>query len=164
MLSEVYIGLGSNLGNPPANIAEGLRLLRQEAVSLEASSLYRTGPQGFQSQPTFYNAACHIWTRLDPFQLLARVKEIEAAIGRRRTFQNAPRTLDIDILIYSRLVLETPLLKLPHPRMAERAFVLLPLAEVGPRISHPVLGKTPHELLAVLPQQRDTILRLPLPV
>lgn len=161
MLSEAYLGLGSNLGDRQANIAEGLRLLRRDAVNLAASSLYMTSPQGFQSQPAFYNAACRIWTRLDPFQLLARVGEIEATIGRRRTFQNAPRILDIDILMYSRLVLETPHLRVPHPRIAERAFVLLPLAEIGPQTRHPVLGKTPHELLAALPQQRDAVLRLP---
>ena len=148
MLSEVYLGLGSNLGDRAANIARGLELLRRVSKDTAVSSIYETTPQGFQSQPPFLNAACRIWTRLDPYQLMAMLRDMETALGQRRAFANAPRTLDIDILLYGRVVLESPGLTIPHPRMAERAFVLMPLAEIAPAVVHPVLKETVRSMLA----------------
>ena len=150
MLNEVYVGLGSNLGDRSANIGEALRLLGQMSENMAASSIYETTPQGFRSQPSFYNAVCRLWTRLDPFALLAGLKDIESRLGRHRTFVNAPRTIDLDILIYGHAVLESPILTLPHPRMTQRAFVIAPLSEIAPELVHPVFGETARSLLARL--------------
>jgi 2-amino-4-hydroxy-6-hydroxymethyldihydropteridine diphosphokinase len=150
MLSEVYLGLGSNLGERRNNIAEALSHLRKLSSGLAASALYETSPVGFSGQPAFVNAACRIWTGLDPFELLEELGEIQAALGSRRAFVNGPRTLDIDILVYGQLVLSTPGLSIPHPRMAGREFVLAPLAEIAPGLRHPVLRETVRSLLARL--------------
>ena len=150
MLNEVYVGLGSNLGDRSANIGEALRLLGQMSENMTASSIYETTPQGFRSQPSFYNAVCRLWTRLDPFELLAGLKDIESRLGRHRAFVNAPRTIDLDILIYGHAVLESPILTLPHPRMAQRAFVIAPLSEIAPELVHPVFRETARSLLTRL--------------
>ena len=142
MLSEVYLGLGSNLGDRHANIAEATGLLRQVSTKLTLSKVYETRPRGFSGQPAFLNAACRLWTRLDPFELLRQLRQIEAKLGKRPAFANGPRTLDIDILLHGRTVLASPGLTIPHPRMAERDFVLAPLAEIAPNTLHAVLGQT----------------------
>ena len=157
MLFEVYLGLGSNLGDRAANIARGLDLLRQVSKGVTVSGKYETAARGFRSQPSFLNAACRLWTTLDPFQLMAKLKEIEAAVGHGRPFLNAPRALDIDILLHGRTVLRSPGLTIPHPRMAERAFVLKPLAEIAPGLRHPVLKETVRSLLASLSMPRGAV-------
>ncbi|MDA0770729.1 MAG: 2-amino-4-hydroxy-6-hydroxymethyldihydropteridine diphosphokinase [SAR202 cluster bacterium Casp-Chloro-G4] len=141
-LNEAFLGLGSNLGDPVSNIREALGLLGRLARSMEVSRLYRTTPQGFSDQPDFVNAACRLWTDLDPFELLDAALRIERAIGRHRTFANAPRSLDIDVLMYGRQVLQGPPLTIPHPRMHNRAFVLRPLLDIAPGLVHPFAGKT----------------------
>ena len=163
MLSEAYLGLGSNLGDRAGNIAAGLAFLREISRRTTVSSLYETAPSGFRSQPPFLNAACGIWTWLDPFQLMARLREIEAAVGRQRVFVNAPRMLDMDILTYGGAVLVSPGLTVPHPRMANRAFVLEPLAELAPMLRHPVLMETVGSLLAGLSTPRRAFARRPPP-
>ncbi|MYE54861.1 MAG: 2-amino-4-hydroxy-6-hydroxymethyldihydropteridine diphosphokinase [Chloroflexi bacterium] len=155
MINEAYIGLGSNLGNSLANLEAAIELMRKLAVDVQPSPVYRTSPQGFRNQPPFYNAVCRINTRLTPFLLMEELLGIEAAVGRRRIFQNAPRILDLDILLYNRLVMESPPLVLPHPRMAERLFVLRPLADIAPHITHPVNGLTVSEMLRALGGQDD---------
>ncbi len=147
MIFEAYLGLGSNLGDRDANIRRGIALLGRGAKHVQVSRLYETAAVGFQGQPPFLNAACRLWTPLDAFRLLARCREVEAEVGRTRTFVNAPRSLDIDILVHGRTVLTSPWLTIPHPRMAERAFVLEPLAEIAPGLEHPVLKLTVSELL-----------------
>ncbi len=165
MRAEVYLGLGTNLGNRASNIARCLELLEELLSSSSSpsdrtvSALYETIPEGFRAQPPFLNAACRMWTTLDPFQLIAALAGIEDTLGRRRHFPNAPRELDIDILMYGQTVLETPSLTIPHPRMVERAFVLVPLAEIAPRLRHPVLGKTVVTLLHRLPDGRGAVRR-----
>ena len=153
MLSEAYIGLGSNLGDRAANIRLGLEALRRVSRHVQASSLYETDPVGFQGQPPFLNAVCRIWTRLTAFELLAEARRAQAGASGARPFPNGPRALDIDILLYGRAVLDTPGLTIPHPRMMERPFVLRPLAEIAPGLAHPVkvvrLGES-HALGSVL--------------
>ena len=155
MISEAYIGLGSNLGDSPGNLSRAVQLMRQFAVDVQTSPMYRTAPQGFRNQPAFYNAVCRLTTRLTPFELMERLLGIEAAVGRRRTFRNAPRLLDMDILLFNRLVLNSPPLVLPHPRMAERLFVLRPLADVAPHLRHPLSGMSVSEMLRKLPGESN---------
>lgn len=149
-MSEAYLGLGSNLGDCAASINRAVEMLKKVCRRVDVSSLYETDATGFSIQPAFLNAACRVWTELDPYELMARLKEIEAAAGRQRVFANAPRTLDIDVLLYGRLVVETPVLRVPHPRMADRAFVLAPLVEIAPGAFHPVLKATAAGLLSRL--------------
>ena len=146
-LSEVYLGLGSNLGDRRQNIAVALGQVRKLSSGLAVSALYETSPVGFSGQPAFMNAVCGIWTRLGPFELLKELKEIQASLSGRPAFVNGPRTLDVDILVYGRWVLSTPGLTIPHPRMAEREFVLAPLAEIAPGLQHPVLRESVRSLL-----------------
>ncbi len=149
-LPAVYLGLGSNLGNRLANLRMALRLLAPLCRVEETSSLYETVPVGVEDQPSFYNAVCRVTTGLEPRGLLRHVKSIEFQIGRRPAVHWGPRPIDIDVLLYGETVVEEPDLVVPHPRLAERAFVLAPLAELAPRLRHPVLRKTVRQLLAAL--------------
>ncbi len=143
----VLLGLGANLGDPVSQLARAVERLR-EVVEVEAvSSVYRTEPVGHQEQPAFYNLVVLARTSLAPLQILVGTQEIERELGRVRTFPNAPRSIDIDLLACGDRVVETPELTLPHPRMHQRAFVLVPLAEVAPGWRHPVLKETARELL-----------------
>ncbi len=160
MLNEAYIGLGSNLGDSVRNLRSALDMMARFAVDVQPSPLYRTAPQGFRSQPAFYNAVCRLRTRLTPFRLMEELLGIEATIGRRRTFRNAPRPLDLDILLYNRLALHTPPLLLPHPRLTERLFVLRPLADIAPHLRHPVSGLTVSDMLQRLPPDPDSMTQL----
>ena len=160
MLSEAYIGLGSNLGDSAQNLRSALRMMEEFAVDVQPSPIYRTAPQGFRSQPPFCNAVCRVTTRLTPFELMDRLLYIEAAIGRRRVFRNAPRVLDMDILLYGRRALESPPVVLPHPRMAEREFVLRPLADIAPNLKHPVTGISVSEMLRNLPGRSEVVSRV----
>ena len=151
VLYEAFLGLGSNLGDRPGNIHMGVERLRAVSTVLTVSSLYETPPVGFADQPPFLNGACRIWTPLDPFELLRTVNDITSGPGYGRPFPNAPRTLDVDILLHGRSVLSAPHLTVPHPRMGERPFVLVPLEEIAPGLVHPVSGETVHEMLRKLP-------------
>ena len=129
-----FIGLGSNLDNPAAQIRRAIRTLAAmpETRLVRRSSLYRNPPAGYIEQPEFVNAVARIETRLTPRDLLEQLLAIERAHGRVRDFPNAPRTLDLDILLYGERTVREPGLTIPHPRMLERAFVLVPLAEIAP--------------------------------
>ena len=143
----VYLGLGSNMGNRQNNLDRALELLSQRLRVAKISSVYETEPIGDINQPRFLNLVCQIYTSLAPMALLTLAKGIESRLGRTSGKSNAPRPIDIDILFYSDQIIETPELIIPHPRLVERAFVLVPLAEIAPYLVHPVSGKTIKELL-----------------
>jgi 2-amino-4-hydroxy-6-hydroxymethyldihydropteridine diphosphokinase len=140
-LTTVYLGLGSNLGNREDNLEMALKLLGQRMKIGKISSIYDTAPLGNTEQPRFLNIACQVFTRLSPEGLLALAKGIENKMGRHGR-SGEPRPIDIDILLYGDKVMDTPDLRIPHPHMAEREFVLAPLAEIAPSAVHPVNNKT----------------------
>ena len=137
-----FIGLGSNLDNPPDQIQRALAAIAQlpDTQLLAQSSLYRSAPLGFSDQPDFVNAVAQIATGLTPQALLQALLQIEHQHGRERTFRNAPRILDLDVLLYDEVRLHEPGLTVPHPQMHLRAFVLRPLLELAPDVSIPGVG------------------------
>ena len=145
-LVTVYLGLGSNLGDREQNITRALELLAPKVCIEQVSSLYETEPVGYLEQPEFLNAVCRGTTELTPWELLTLIKEAESTLGRIPSFRNAPRPIDIDILLYNNQVLYSPQLTIPHPRLEERAFVVIPLAEIAPDLVHPVSQKKAREL------------------
>jgi len=145
---QVYLGLGANLGDRQANLARALKLLGERLHVEQVSPIYETQPVGYAEQPPFLNAVCRAQTELGPLQLLSLVKGIEASLGRVPGFPNAPRPIDLDIIFYGDLIMETPDLTIPHPRLEERAFVLIPLLEVAPDLRHPVSGEKVKDLAA----------------
>ena len=149
-MSTVYLGLGSNLGDREANLVKALGLLTQQVTIGQVSSIYETEPVGYKEQPWFLNLVCVGETKMDPFDLLTFTKEIEAELGRVSSFPNAPRPIDIDLLLYDDQKIDTDDLTIPHPRMGERRFVLAPMVEIAASIIHPGNSKTIKELLSEL--------------
>lgn len=144
---RVYISAGTNLGDRKANLKFALDSLANRATVSKASSYYETEPVGFLDQPWFLNQVIELKTELAAFELLSFCQHIEASRGRVRTFPNAPRILDLDILLYGNIVIDQERLIIPHPRLAERKFVLEPLVQIAPDIIHPILKKSMRSLL-----------------
>jgi 2-amino-4-hydroxy-6-hydroxymethyldihydropteridine diphosphokinase len=145
-----FIGLGANLGEPEKQLRRALQALGeiQGTRLVRASSLYRSAPVGYAAQPEFVNAVAEILTLLEPASLLGELLAIEKRFGRERSFRNAPRSLDLDLLLYGERTVSEQNLAVPHPRMHERAFVLAPLAEIAPDIAVPGRGRAADLLAA----------------
>jgi 2-amino-4-hydroxy-6-hydroxymethyldihydropteridine diphosphokinase len=146
-MSVVYISIGSNLGDRESNFRTALERFKQKGMIIRSeSSRYETEPWGVKDQPRFLNMAVEITTELSPEELLRTLKDIETEMGRNKTFKWGPRIIDLDILLFDDIILDGEDLRIPHPFMHERDFVLKPLAEIAPDVKHPVLQKRIKEL------------------
>ena len=143
----VYLALGSNVGNRVANLKAAIAALPPQMVVKENSRVYETPPWGYTEQEKFLNQVLKVQTYLSPEALIKHLKRLEVALGRQTTFPNGPRVIDIDILFYDDLVYESPTLVIPHPRLHERGFVLLPLMDIAPDLVHPVKQQSIRQLL-----------------
>lgn len=141
-MQTIYLGLGTNLGDQMANLQAAVAGLAQKLVITAVSPIYQTPPWGVTDQPDFLNMCLAAQTDLSPEQLLTFVKTLETELGREPAKRWGPRLIDIDLLFAANQIIETEKLTVPHPRLAERAFVLYPLADISPNFVHPVLGKT----------------------
>ncbi|MBI5943745.1 MAG: 2-amino-4-hydroxy-6-hydroxymethyldihydropteridine diphosphokinase [Chloroflexi bacterium] len=137
----VYLALGSNLGNRAANLKAAVMNLTPQMTVKKKSSIYETPPWGFKEQSAFLNQVVKAETYLEPEPLLRHLKRLEVALGRVPNFQNGPRLIDIDILFFDDAVINSPSLMIPHPRLHERAFVLVPFVEIEPEFVHPSLHR-----------------------
>ena len=147
-MDDVFIGLGSNLGNPERQIAQALELLEMCPMTIvEVSSLYRTEPVDAPANQWFLNGVARASSRLKPVELLQILMNVEKALGRKRRERHDPRPIDLDLLLVGAAVVDVSGLALPHPRLHLRRFVLVPLAEIAPHLVHPKLGVTMRELL-----------------
>jgi len=144
----VYLALGSNLDDRLANLKQAVASLSPQMEVKAKSHIYETPPWGHTDQPKFLNQVVKAKTYLAPEPLLKHLKRLEIALGRKTSFPNGPRLIDMDILFYDDLVLEMPLLTLPHPRLHERGFVLLPLMDIAPNLLHPISKKSVSEMIA----------------
>ena len=141
-MTLAYVGIGSNLDDPITHVSRAFEELAQlpRTRLVNRSSLYRSAPQGFTEQPAFVNAVAALESSLSAEQMLKELQRIEARHGRRRSFPDAPRTLDLDLLLYGTEILRSENLTLPHPRLHKRAFVLKPLLEIAPALEIPGIG------------------------
>ncbi len=158
-MSIAYVALGANLGDPVNTIKSAIEMLKSLSNSrlVASSSLYRTAPMGLHNQPDFINAVVALDTQLTPAALLQQLFTVEAEFGRIRNVKNAPRTLDLDLLLHGHSVSNDPQLTLPHPRMHRRAFVLAPLAEIAPEVSIPGYGAISDMLAACADQKVERL-------
>ena len=158
-MTIAYIGIGSNLEDPRAQVLgafDELAEIPQTRVTAR-SSLYRTAPVGHAAQPDFINAVAAVDTQLSADALLRELQTLEARHGRKRSFQNAPRTLDLDLLLFGDARIDEPGLSVPHPRIGERAFVLQPLVEIAPKLNIPGVGSAREQLAACAGQTVERI-------
>jgi len=145
-MNEVYLGLGSNVGDRLLNLTKAIELLSEKIQILKKSKIYISKAVGYTDQPDFYNMVLYGKTDLSPEELFNFIKDVEKNVGRVYRFHWGPREIDIDILFYNDLVYKSDKLNIPHPRLHERDFVLLPLIELNPKLFHPVLNKRVSDL------------------
>ncbi|MHB1483612.1 MAG: 2-amino-4-hydroxy-6-hydroxymethyldihydropteridine diphosphokinase [Saccharofermentanales bacterium] len=157
VVETAYIGLGSNMGDRISQLANALSLLKMTAgvKVVKVSPFYETKPVGYADQPYFLNCAAEIQATLSPFELLQVCQSIEKKLKRVRKIRWGPRTVDLDILFYGDKVIDDEILKIPHPRIQERGFVLKPLMDIAPGLIHPVLKATISELYAKFAESTD---------
>ncbi|MGB7874837.1 MAG: 2-amino-4-hydroxy-6-hydroxymethyldihydropteridine diphosphokinase [Anaerolineales bacterium] len=148
MKHTVYIALGTNLGDRKANLRAAVESMPPDVKVVAESHVYETPPWGYEDQPAFLNMVVKAETDLEPGSLLKYLKQLEAELGREQNFRWGPRLIDLDVLFYDDLIIKSPPLVIPHPRLHERAFVLAPLADVAPDMVHPVLQRAVSDLLA----------------
>lgn len=146
----VYLALGANLGDRLANLKQAISSLTPQMEVKAKSQVYETPPWGFEDQPKFLNQVIKTNTYLDPEPLLKHLKRLEVALGRKESFPNGPRLIDMDILFFDELVVNKPSIVIPHPRLQERGFVLLPLMEIAPNLVHPVTHKSIREMAELI--------------
>jgi len=147
-MNKVYLLIGGNMGDRMANLAEAIHLINQEIGPIQiTSSIYETAAWGNTNQPDFLNQSLMLHTSLDAETVMRQLLNIEIGMGRKRDIPMGPRTIDLDIIYFNDLVIENELITIPHPKIAERKFVLMPLAEMAPQFLHPVLNKTNEALL-----------------
>ena len=154
-----YVSLGSNLGDRAGNLLLAVRGLFESSLHVQRlSAIYETEPVGVENHFSYLNMVAEIRvTNISPKQMLARMIRIEYLLGRRHKFMKAPRTVDLDLLFYGNVQEKTPFLTVPHPRLHERKFVLVPLVELSPTIHHPVLNKSVQEILAEIKDNSDVV-------
>lgn len=145
----VYLALGSNLGDRLANLKQAIAALTPQMDVKAKSQVYETPPWGYENQPKFLNQVVQATTYLEPEPLLKHLKRLEVALGRKASVPNGPRSIDIDILFYDDLILNRPSLVIPHPRLHERPFVLLPLMDLAPDMVHPVRRQSVRDMAAL---------------
>lgn len=147
MLKTVYLSLGSNVGDREAHLRAAIERLRSPKLAVKRiSPVYETAPVDLEDQPKFLNLVVEIETELFPMQLLSRTQRIEQDLGRERRIPKGPRTIDIDILLFGKFLIQSPKLTVPHPRMHERRFAMEPMVDLSPDLRHPVFKKTMREL------------------
>jgi 2-amino-4-hydroxy-6-hydroxymethyldihydropteridine diphosphokinase len=151
----IYIALGSNMDEKALNIQTALKELTQIGEVISTSRLYQSTPMYYTDQPTFLNAACAMKSSLPPLELLNELKRIESKLGRKESFRNGPRIIDLDLLFYGQSLINHDRLEIPHPRLAERSFVLKPLVDLNPLFHHPKMGKTIEQLWSEYQQQNN---------
>lgn len=156
-MNKIYLGIGTNVGNKEKNILNAIDLLSHKLSNVHSASFYFSSPVGYTKQDDFLNTALVAETNLSPEDLFILIKEVEKKVGRIKRFRWGPREIDIDILFYNNYKLKTENLEIPHPRLHERDFVLVPLMDLDQTIVHPVYNKTIKELFEAMPKGRQSI-------
>lgn len=157
MAETIFLCLGTNLGEREANLSAAVSALKGFTTIIAVSPIYETAPWGYAQQPAFLNQVIEVETAISAADLLVRIKAIEEELGRQPTFRYGPRVIDIDILLYGQAQIHTPTLVVPHPRLAERAFVLVPLADLASELVVPGIGRRVKDLLAAVDRAGVTL-------
>lgn len=159
-MHQIFLALGSNIEDRKQHIEAAIVLLREKITGVTIAPLYETKPRYFEDQQNFLNTVLRGYSDLEPRELLHFTQAVQKEVGRVERFRNGPREIDIDILFYDDLIYRDEELEIPHPRLQERDFVLRPFADINPDFSHPVLKKNIRELLATLPKEQRSVIKM----